>query len=1531
MRAERLRIPPPCGINLPSKLALVILFVFSISVGNVWADSYTIGWGTASGEAGTYSNFTANSGSVTDILSFSSNANSSSGAPAYNSGSSELRCYYNSGGNGGSITITPASGVTITGFVMTTSTTPAVKYSVNGGNKTTVSVNNSTYTVTGISATSSLEIQNANTTNTQLRIKKIELTYTTSGGSTKCATPSISPEACNFYGSQQVTITTTTTDAAIYYTTNGSAPSKTNGTLYPGSAITVSDATTTVKAIAVKDGLTDSDVASVTYTYAGPAVTSYDIDFESAVAAYVNWTFTNAVIATNGDNSNISARNGTHYGTTGGKSTASIQTKTKIATPGSLTCYVSKQSDNTTSSTWYIQVSSDGSAWTDVESQSATSMTKGNWVEFTADLSAYTNVYVRLYYSGGTAIRNVDDISLEMASAVKKPTITGTTPFIGSTEVTLECTTTGATIYYTTDGTDPKTSGTKLTYSDPFNLTATTTVRAIAELSGDWSSEATSKTFTKIVPLTVAQALVEATGSGKYVEGVITSITEVSISNKNATYVISDIVAGVPQNEMIIYRGKYIDGADFTSADQIHVGDRVVVSGSISQYKSVNQMAQGNQIKSIVAPAVAAPTFTPDGGGFVVSTEVSIACSTASSTVYYTTNGTNPTKSSTEYTAAIPLSATTTIKAIAYVGEESSLVVSKTFTLTAPMTVAEAVEALGTESPINNAAVAGIVYQVDNISGGNATYWISDDGTDTGDVLQIYNGKGLNGADVADNGIRVEDQVIVFGNLTIYGTTKEFASGSRLLSLTRKTVTGVAVTGTPSKTSYKTGEAFDPAGLTVTVTYSDASSTPVDVASCTWEKDPATFTVAGTGKTVSVRATYDEVQSPAFVVEGLTVTEVPTFNNENYEWQLVTSDAQLVANNYYVIGSAGQNKTATTTITSSHLTEVATTISDGVIAFNALGNNTAIFKLGGSADAWTLTEVSADDVLGTTGNKNLSWNAGTQTWTIAVAANGDATIGGESRILHNVNNNFFNTYSSGTSASMLLPQLYVWAEKTYKLRYDANGGEDAPTAQPAVAGSATVTDEQPTYTNKIFVNWNTEIGGTGDPKVAGDVIDLSSADVTLYAQWRDPYDNITISYDANGGTLKEGESAIADATDQVEGSLYTLEANVYEKAGYTFGGWKAYDALDNELTITSNKITVPSTNVTIKAQWISLNITDFILVTNVNQLQNGDKVYIVAAGERNFAAGELSGGILSKLDIQKTMDKQYIVLPDGATAPVEYTVGISGDQLTLQNGTQYLYSTTVKNMGLRNDAFNWTVSITEEGVATLTCSVGGLKYNASSPRFTTYASGQQDIALYKKANYPRAITDGRFGTICLPNSGIMHGAQLFEVAYIDNTQQKIFFDEVEGGVMIAGRPYIFLKSDIANNLGVVYTGSENASAGNYRGLYGSYSEQVLEKEAGNYVLYNNQYLYVASTSTNVKVGANRAYIKIGVEGGVPTSATAPAPGRRRVSMDVVGAPQVTTGVGELNADETPVKVMIDGQLYIIRGEKMYDATGRLVK
>ena len=65
----------------------------------------------------------------------------------------------------------------------------------------------------------------------------------------------------------EVTMSTPTENAQIYYTTNGSTPSSTNGTLYvEGVPVTVSQSKT-VKAIGVKSGLSSSTVASQVYAF----------------------------------------------------------------------------------------------------------------------------------------------------------------------------------------------------------------------------------------------------------------------------------------------------------------------------------------------------------------------------------------------------------------------------------------------------------------------------------------------------------------------------------------------------------------------------------------------------------------------------------------------------------------------------------------------------------------------------------------------------------------------------------------------------------------------------------------------------------------------------------------------------------------------------------------------------------------------------------------------------------------------------------------------------------------------------------------------------------------------------------------------------------------------------------------------------------------------------------------------------------------------------------------------------------------
>lgn len=84
-------------------------------------------------------------------------------------------------------------------------------------------------------------------------------------------------------------------------------------------------------------------------------------------------------------------------------------------------------------------------------------------------------------------------------------------------------------------------------------------------------------------------------------------------------------------------------------------------------------------------------------------------------------------------------------------------------------------------------AVEGIISQIDEIdtgSFGNATYYISDDGT-TAKQLQVYRGYYLNGARFKDKAaIKVGDKVIVSGQLTYHNQkTPEFAQGSSIYSI----------------------------------------------------------------------------------------------------------------------------------------------------------------------------------------------------------------------------------------------------------------------------------------------------------------------------------------------------------------------------------------------------------------------------------------------------------------------------------------------------------------------------------------------------------------------------------------------------------------------------------------------------------------------------------------------------------------------------------------------------------------------------
>ncbi len=144
--------------------------------------------------------------------------------------------------------------------------------------------------------------------------------------------------------------------------------------------------------------------------------------------------------------------------------------------------------------------------------------------------------------------------------------------------------------------------------------------------------------------------------------------------------------------------------------------------------------------------------------------------------------------------------------------------------------------------------------------------------------------------------------------------------------------------------------------------------------------------------------------------------------SENAAWQRVSDANSLQAGDVLVIACDSKGATAGD-IDNAVMASVTTSISDGKIT--TMGEGTVELTLGGKKDEWTLT--SSNGALGATAAKKLAWGSGTTTWKISISSE-DATIQSTTsdygRFLYNVNSPRFTTYTSNTSASMLLPQLY---------------------------------------------------------------------------------------------------------------------------------------------------------------------------------------------------------------------------------------------------------------------------------------------------------------------------------------------------------------------------------------------------------------------------------------------------------------------------------------------------------------------------
>ena len=148
------------------------------------------------------------------------------------------------------------------------------------------------------------------------------------------------------------------------------------------------------------------------------------------------------------------------------------------------------------------------------------------------------------------------------------------------------------------------------------------------EGTGGGNTQSEGELGTADAPITVAAALIviNSLGDGKttdaeaYVKGKITSISEVSTSYGNATYIISDEGVG---NTLTVFRGYSLGGQKFASENEIKVGDEVVVKGKLQKYvKDGNitpEIANGSSIIKLNGNS-AGGSDNPQNGGSDVTT-----------------------------------------------------------------------------------------------------------------------------------------------------------------------------------------------------------------------------------------------------------------------------------------------------------------------------------------------------------------------------------------------------------------------------------------------------------------------------------------------------------------------------------------------------------------------------------------------------------------------------------------------------------------------------------------------------------------------------------------------------------------------------------------------------------------------------------------------------------------------------------------------------------------------------------------------
>jgi Malectin domain/Legume lectin domain/Chitobiase/beta-hexosaminidase C-terminal domain len=473
------------------------------------------------------------------------------------------------------------------------------------------------------------------------------------------APPDVSPAAGTYSSAQTVQLSDTSPTPTIYYTTNGTTPTH-SSTKYT-TAISVTS-TTTITAIASSPGLNDSPPVATTFTINPNAATiNYGIGFATPTGMQFNGT-------TDLDDSRLQLTNG------GANQAGSAFFTTPMNISNFTTDFTFQLSDAMADGiTFTIQNSSAG----------ATALGPGGGgLGYGPDAP------------GGTP-------GISNSVAVKYDLYSNN----GEGDDSTGLYTNGASP--TTPATDMTSSGVILNNGDTMavhiSYNGTTLTMTITDST-------VNATFTTSWPINIPQTI----GGNMAFVGFTGGTGGLSASQKIETWTFASTATSTQVQTPLLSPGSEtfsgtatVSITDPTSGSSIFYttdgSTPVPGAGTTKQYTTALSFTSTTVLNAIATAAgdtnsaiatatytitpTAKPTVSPAAGTYTSAQSVQLSDASPTPTIYYTTNGTMPTHSSTKYTGAISVASTTTITAIASspgLGDSPALTATFTITSSAP-------------------------------------------------------------------------------------------------------------------------------------------------------------------------------------------------------------------------------------------------------------------------------------------------------------------------------------------------------------------------------------------------------------------------------------------------------------------------------------------------------------------------------------------------------------------------------------------------------------------------------------------------------------------------------------------------------------------------------------------------------------------------------------------------------------------------------------------------------------------------------